>query len=155
MKQIFVKNPLFVLCRIKYLYSGTPLVEGGHPCLVPLCSVNLCDVFLFVVTVAMDVLYSVFIQSMNYYPKPNFYKAVKMKILFMLSIAFCASSETTIVFALLRCEMLIKFRSLLMFLVDGHLLMKLVWSLWIKDGSMVSNQDAMEMILLSVLTNNI
>lgn len=57
---------------------------------------NLCDVIPLVVTVAIGVLCSVFIQLMNDSPKPSFCRTVKRKIQLTLSNAFSASSETII-----------------------------------------------------------
>ena len=45
--------------------------ESGHPCLVPLCSVNVGEVIPLVVTVALGEVYSMLIQWMNDSPKPN------------------------------------------------------------------------------------
>lgn len=59
--------------------------ESGHPCLVPLCSVNLCDVIPLVVTVAESEVYKVLILLINDSAKPNFFNVVKRNVQFTLS----------------------------------------------------------------------
>ena len=71
--------------------------ESGHPCLVPLCSVNLCDVRPLVVTVAEGEVYRILIQLINYSPKPNFCNVVKRIVQFTLSKAFSASKVAMMV----------------------------------------------------------
>lgn len=60
--------------------------ESGHPCLVPLCSVNLCDVRPLVVIVAEGEVYRILIQLIN--DSPNFCNVVNRKVQFTLSKAF-------------------------------------------------------------------
>lgn len=53
--------------------------ESGHPCLVPLCSVRLCDVSPLVVTVAEGAMYKILIQLINDSPKPIFCNVMNKK----------------------------------------------------------------------------
>ncbi len=73
--------------------------ESGHPCLVPLCSVKLCDVSPLVVTVAEGIVYKILIQLINDSPKPNFCNVVNKKFQLTLSKAFSASKVTIMVFS--------------------------------------------------------
>ena len=45
--------------------------ESGHPCLVPLCSVNGCEVSPLVITVAEGAVYRILTQLINDSPKPK------------------------------------------------------------------------------------
>ena len=71
--------------------------ESGHPCLVPLCSVKLCDIRPLVMTVAEGEVYKILIQLINDSPKPNRCSVLNRNVQFTLSKAFSASKVVMMV----------------------------------------------------------
>lgn len=72
---------------------------------------KLGEVILFVITVALGEVYSVFIQWMNDSPKPKLWRVENKKVQFTLSKTFSASSDTIMVLLCFCCAVLIKLRS--------------------------------------------
>lgn len=70
-----------LFCRIAAARGSMKMAkregERGHPCLVPWCSVKLCEVIPLVVIVALGDVYSVLIQWMNDSSKPNLWRVNK------------------------------------------------------------------------------
>lgn len=85
--------PKIIFCLSGYLGLGEKYIKNasgsmniansrgqrGHRCLVPLCRAKLCDVILFVVTVAFSELYCADTQWINDSSKPNLWGVAKKK----------------------------------------------------------------------------
>ena len=102
--------------------------ESGHPCLVPLCRVNLCEVCPLVMTVAVGEVYSVLTQLINDSPKPNLLRVWMRNDQLTLSKAFSASKVVMMVGWLCVAEWCMILNSLRVLLDECLPFMNPVWS---------------------------